>query len=549
MKTSLFCLTISSFICPSLGAIHGSIAELPRNQSFDFIILFISLSGGNAGNVVANRLTENPDFSVLVLEAGPSDWNYTDPAFPRGRLLGGCSSMNGMQYIRRVSGDPGWGTNIGPSGRQPQPDGPIQPRSARFHGINAVSLPGFLLPVDVMVQQVTQELSDEFPFNLDYNSGFPLGVSWTQSTIKHGKRSSSFTSYLGPEFIGRPNLHVVLNAQVTRVIQTSQKLATFKMVEFAESRNSARYHITATKEVIISAGAIETPKLLMNSGIGDPTVLSSLGIKARVNLPDVGKNLSVHTGVSLNYFVNSTDTFDDIIRNLTVRQMLLDQWLATDGGGRLSVVYADHDIFERLPSNSSIFEVHADPAPGPNSPHIQSIASNGLFPPPPEGHFVSVGPTCDPELTFVSRSGGSIELNTTNPFDNPLINLGCLSTDFDIAAIREGLKSALRFIGAKAWEGYVLSPVSNISTATTDADLEAYARANAGPNYHVVGTASMSSRDANYGVVDPDLLVKDVKHLRIVDASVWPYVPIGNTQASVYILAERAADLIKATWE
>jgi choline dehydrogenase len=167
------------------------------------------------------------------------------------------------------------------------------------------------------------------------------------------------------------------------------------MVEFSESRNSllspyclllsivtpdlciagARYHITATKEVIISAGAIETPKLLMNSGIGDPTVLSSLGIKARVNLPDVGKNLSVHTGVSLNYFVNSTDTFDDIIRNLTVRQMLLDQWLATDGGGRLSVVYADHDIFERLPSNSSIFEVHADPAPGPNSPHIQSIAS------------------------------------------------------------------------------------------------------------------------------------------------------------------------------
>ncbi|KAJ6582646.1 GMC oxidoreductase-domain-containing protein, partial [Mycena vulgaris] len=166
-----------------------------------------------------------------------------------------------------------------------------------FHGINAVSLPGFLLPVDVMVQQVTQELSDEFPFNLDYNSGCPLGVSWTQSTIKHGKRSSSFTSYLGPEFIGRPNLHVVLNAQVTRVIQTSQSSANFKMVEFAESRNSARYHITATKEVIISAGAIETPKLLMNSRIGDPTVLSSLGIKARVNLPDVGKILSVHTGV------------------------------------------------------------------------------------------------------------------------------------------------------------------------------------------------------------------------------------------------------------
>jgi choline dehydrogenase len=136
----------------------------------------------------------------------------------------------------------------------------------------------------------------------------------------------------------------------------------------------ARYHVTATKEVIISAGVIETPKLLMNSGIGDATELSSLGIKARVNLPDVGKNLSVHTGVSLNYFVNSTDTFDDIIRNLTVRQMLLDQWLATDGGGRLSALFSGHNVFERLPANSSIFETHGDPAPGPNSPHIQSGA-------------------------------------------------------------------------------------------------------------------------------------------------------------------------------
>ncbi|KAJ7937947.1 GMC oxidoreductase-domain-containing protein [Mycena leptocephala] len=403
--------------------------------------------------------------------------------------------------------------------------GQFNPAVHGFHGINAVSLPGFLLPVDVMVQQVTQELSDEFPFNLDYNSGYPLSVSWTQSTIKQGKRSSSFTSYLGPEFIGRPNLHVVLNDKSLALYRQVKGQQLLRRWNFCIA--GARYHITATKEVIISPGAIETPKLLMNSGIGDPTVLSSLGINARVNLPDVGKNLSVHTGVSLNYFVNSTDTFDDIIRNLTIRQMLLDQWLATDGGGRLSVVYADHNIFERLPSNFNIFEVHADPAPGPNSPHIQSIASNGLFPPPPEGHFVSVGPTL---VTPTSR--GSIELNTTNPFDNPLINLGCLSTDFDIAAIREGMKSTLRFVGAKAWEGYALSPVSNITTATTDADLEAYARANAGPNYHVVGTASMSSRDANYGVVDPDLLVKDVKHLRVVDASVWPYVPTGNTHGS-----------------
>lgn len=162
-------------------------------------------------------------------------------------------------------------------------------------------------------------------------------------------------------------------------------------------------------------------------------------------------------------------------------------------------------------------------------------SKNGLLNPLPEGHFVSVGatlltptssillilPTGDPELTFISRLGGSIELNTTDPFDNPLINLGCLSTDFDIAAIREGMKSALRFIGAKAWDGYVLGPVNNITTATSDADLEAYVRAHAAPNGHVVGTATMSPRGANYGVVDPDLIVKGVQHLRVIDAAVW----------------------------
>jgi choline dehydrogenase len=161
-------------------------------------------------------------------------------------------------------------------------------------------------------------------------------AAWQQSHIKHGFRSSSFTSYLGPDFIIRPNLHVLLNAQATRVIQTSTSPIAFHSVEFASGPDGAlnikvaystdisvapRQRVSAFKEVIISAGALETPKLLMNSGIGDKEYLASMGIKSLVNSPDVGTNLSVHIAVSLIYNVNSTQTFDEIVMKLSATQL------------------------------------------------------------------------------------------------------------------------------------------------------------------------------------------------------------------------------------
>ncbi|KAG7440523.1 aryl-alcohol-oxidase from pleurotus Eryingii [Guyanagaster necrorhizus] len=590
----LLSLVFLSLAGTALADIYNNVDELPRNLTFDFIVI----GGGTAGNVVANRLTENPSFSVLVLEAGPSpegqlnhtvpffsiflreqsplDWNYTTVPqvgldgsalqYPRGRILGGCSSMNRLAYVRgssedydryaNVTGDNGWSWNeiqpyIRKNERWTSPtdnhntSGQFNPAVHGFHGINSVSLAGFPSPtVQDRVIQVTEELSDEFPFNLDYNSGFQLGVGWAQSTIKHGKRSSSFTSYLGPEFVGRQNLHILLNAQVTRLLQTNSDPTEFLTVEFAENKDAPRQRVTATKEVIISTGSVGTPTLLLNSGIGDPNQLSRFGIKTLINIPDVGKNLSNQPMLTLSYFVNSTNTFDDIIRNLTLRSELIRQWIETDGDGPLGIgPYGTHQVFTRLSKNSTALETNPDPAAGPNTAHIQSGIQNGDISPPPEGHFMTISLSLN---TPTSR--GSIQLNTTDAFDQPLIDLGLLTTDFDVLALKEGIGIAQRFVGARAWDGYVLGPLSNITASSTDAELEAFIRANTSPNGHIVSTASMSPKGAQHGVVDPDLRVKGIARLRVVDASILPFVPSANTQFAVYMVGERGADLIKAAW-
>ncbi|KAF7341984.1 Aryl-alcohol oxidase-like protein [Mycena venus] len=579
---------------PALAAIYNSFAQLPQH-TFDFVIV----GGGAGGNVIANRLTENLNFNVLLLEAGPSpegrlnytvpffsiylrgpgpfDWNYTVTSaglnnrvltYPRGRILGGCTCINGLGYVRgseddynryaRVTGDPGWGWDelqsyirknerwLPPRDHHNQ-TGQFDPKFHGFHGINAVSLQGFPSPLDFenRIAATAQELGDEFPFNEDQNSGSPLGIGWAQSNIKNGIRSSSYTSYLGPEFIARPNMHVLLNAQATRVIQTSTNPVAFHSVEFASGPDEPRQRVTASKEMIIAGGALETPKLLMNSGIGDAEYLTSMGIHPRVNSPQVGTNLSVHIAVNLIYNVNSTETFDELIRNTTLRDELVGFWNETGGGGPLGITYPSHFVFTRLPDDSPIFQNNTDPAAGPRSTHLQTTTQNGDISPTAAGNFMSLPATL---LTPTSR--GSVRLTSSDPFARPLIDVASLTTDFDIFGLREAVKMTHRFLNATAWQGYILGPaaMTNLSIGASDAEIETYLRANAAPNGHIVGTASMSPKGAQYGVVDPDLTVKGVKGLRVVDASVLPFLPTGFTMTTTYLIAERASDMIKATW-
>ncbi|KAG6836451.1 hypothetical protein H0H93_007883 [Arthromyces matolae] len=373
MKPVQFCLPLLLTAISSFGVVYDNFDSL-STIDYDFIVV----GGGTAGNVIANRLTENPTWKVLVIEAGPSnknvlqtivpllqptligsryDWKYTTIPqtalggkvleYTRGRILGGSSSISafhsllivrwaemklnkdGMYYTRgsssdfnryaQVTGDPAWSwENLQPyikkNERWTAPvdnhntSGEFNPTVHGFDGINAVSLVGYPENIDPRFIQTTKDLPDEFPFNLDYNSGNPLGLSYAQQTIDKGRRSSSATSYLAPQFLNRSNLDVLLNSQVTRIVNngTSKGLPLFTAVEVGRYNTELRKQFTASKEIVLSAGVIGTPQLLLLSGIGDPTELDAVGINAVVQLSDVGKNFADQPGLALQWLEPST---------------------------------------------------------------------------------------------------------------------------------------------------------------------------------------------------------------------------------------------------
>ncbi|KAG2022269.1 aryl-alcohol oxidase [Coprinopsis cinerea AmutBmut pab1-1] len=389
----------------------------------------------------------------------------------------------------------------------------------------------------------------DFRFNLDVNSGSPAGLSWNQDSVGNGERSSAATAYLSREVRERANLRILVDTSATRVLPTTEgSELDIRTVEVTIrggpgnpssdiSNSNATRTMTAKKELmILSAGAFNTPHILMNSGIGDENELRVVGVTPIHHLPAVGKGMSDHPSVRLRWGTTFTP------QPLDEAAALL-QW-QTNRTGPLAKPTDHLYLYYRLPNDSVVFEGYDDPSPGPTAVHFELP----LWAMPME----ESGPVLPGDLILLTPySRGSVKLRSSNPFDPPLIDVGYFTHPFDFDAMREGIRIAKQFYEGEAWEGFIMHFIGPDPDTLSEEDFEQSVKENTETLSHPIGTTSMSAVDdpLDKGVVDPELRVKGVKGLRIVDAGVIPYVTSGHTQVPVYVLAERAADLVRESWE